>query len=204
MTPKTGMVFVICAPSGTGKTTLVGRLLDEFANLNYSVSCTTRAPRPAEVNGVDYHFVGKQEFETRRANGEFIEWAEVHGNYYGTLRKTVVDALQNNENLLFDIDVQGAAQMRLNLPDACVFAFIAPPSIKTLRERLMARGSDDQTTIARRIANARGEVVNAHWFDFIIVNDHLDQAYEELRAAYLAASLSPRRHAGLINKLLAE
>lgn len=199
-----GLVFVICAPSGTGKTTLAGRLLAEFPQLDFSVSCTTRPPRPGEVDGEDYFFISKQEFEAKRADNEFLEWAEVHGNYYGTLRKTVEEALSKGKDLLFDIDVQGAAQVRLNLPGHCVFAFIAPPSILALRHRLEARGSERPEIICRRIANAKAEVANAHWFDFLVVNDELELAYRELKSAYLAARLSPTRQAGLINKLLAE
>lgn len=204
MNIQKGMVFVICAPSGTGKTTLARRLLDEFANLNYSVSCTTRQPRPGELNGVDYFFINKGEFEKRRANNEFIEWAEVHGNLYGTLRKTVEAALGNGEDLLFDIDVQGAAQVRLNLPGECSFTFIAPPSMLSLEQRLVARGSDSMDTIRHRLANARGEVANAHWFDYIVVNDNLETAYAQLKAAYVAAGLSPAHQTSLINSLLIE
>ncbi|MBQ4133757.1 MAG: guanylate kinase [Desulfovibrionaceae bacterium] len=198
------MVLVICAPSGAGKTTLAGRILSEFSNLKFSVSCTTRAPRSGEVDGRDYHFISKEEFERRRANHEFIEWAEVHGNYYGTLRKTVEDALACGDDLLFDIDVQGAAQVRLNLPGRCVFVFIAPPSMTALRRRLESRGSDSAETISRRIANARAELANAHWFDFVVINDDLERACLELKSVYLAARISPVRQAGQINKLLAE
>ena len=196
-----GMVLVICAPSGAGKTTLARRLLAEFPLLNFSISCTTRSPRPGEVDGKDYFFISKQEFELRRNQGEFIEWAEVHGNYYGTLRKTVEDALGRGEDLLFDIDVQGAAQVKLNLPGRCAFVFIAPPSLSALRERLEGRKSDSPETIGRRIANARAELANAHWFDFVVINDDLERAYLEFKSAYLASRISPLRRADLLGRL---
>lgn len=199
-----GLVFVICAPSGTGKTTLAKRLLDEFTNLKYSVSCTTRAPRMGEEDGVDYFFISKDDFRKRRENNEFIEWAEVHGNFYGTLRKTMEETLRHGNNLLFDIDVQGSAQIRLNLPGKCKFAFIAPPSMQALKQRLTNRGSDNEETIKIRLQNARNEVANAHWFDYIIVNDELEEAYAHLHGAYLAAQLSPIQQAYLINSLLIE
>ncbi len=202
MKNQKGKVLVVCAPSGTGKTTLAKRLMDEFPKLNYSVSCTTRAPRPGEIHGEDYFFLKKDEFNRRRLDNEFIEWAEVHGNNYGTLRKTLKDTLGKGEDLLFDIDVQGAAQMRLNLPGECTFVFIVPPSIEALEQRLLARGSESEETIKRRMANARGEIANAHWFDYIIINEHLEEAYSHLRAAYLASGLSPAHRTALINSLL--
>lgn len=199
-----GVVFVICAPSGTGKTTLAKRLLNDFPKLRYSVSCTTREPRAGEKNGVDYFFISKDEFQTRRENKEFIEWAQVHGNFYGTLQKTVEETLDQGNDLLFDIDVQGSAQIRLNLPGKCKFAFIAPPSMQTLKQRLTDRGSDNEETIKKRLQNAKNEVANAHWFDYIIVNDNLEEAYTNLQGAYLATQLSPTCQADLINSLLIE
>lgn len=202
MRNQKGRVLVICAPSGTGKTTLAKRLMDEFPKLNYSVSCTTREPRPGEIHGEDYFFLDKEEFNRRILNNEFIEWAEVHGNNYGTLRSTLESTLNKGEDLLFDIDVQGAAQMRLNLPGKCTFVFIVPPSIEALEQRLLARGSESEETIKRRMANARGEIANAHWFDYIIVNEQLEEAYSHLRAAYLASGFSPSHRTALINSLL--
>ena len=202
--PHKGFVFVICAPSGTGKTTLAQRLLNEFPNLSYSVSCTTRPPRQGEVNGKDYHFISQADFIARRDSGDFIEWAKVHGNFYGTLRSSVEKALSNGQDLLFDIDVQGAAQIRLNLNAGLALAFIAPPSLAKLETRLRNRGTDDDATIAKRLANAKGELKNAHWFDYIIVNDDLDQAYSQLRASYLATALSPCQQFKVLNNLLNE
>ncbi len=211
ISPRPGLIFVICAPSGTGKTTLARRLLGEFPNLGYSVSCTTRPPRQGEINGKDYHFMSKAEFISVRDSGKnaegqnghsnFIEWAQVHGNFYGTLHSTVKESLNAGQDLLFDIDVQGAAQMRLNFTGSLALAFIAPPSLAALESRLRNRGTDEDATIARRLANAKAELANAHWFDYIIVNDNLEQAYSQLRSAYLAASLSPRQQAAVLNNL---
>lgn len=201
---RKGLALIICAPSGAGKTTLAKRLLAEFENLDYSVSCTTRPARAGEIEGKDYYFIDKKEFITRRDNNEFIEWAKVHGNYYGTLRDTVKQTIDLGKDLLFDIDVQGAAQMRLNLPLDAVFAFIAPPSIKELESRLIGRGTDSAEVIAKRVANAKGELANAHWYDFIIVNDELDLAYEKLRSVYTASALTAYRQASLLNNLFKE
>lgn len=188
---RNGVVLVVCAPSGTGKTTLVKRLLQEFPHFGYSVSCTTRSPRPGETDGVDYHFLSGEEFEQRRAQGYFAEWAEVYGNFYGTPLPPTLGMLEQGKDVLFEIDVQGAAQLRLTLP-AGKYVFILPPSMSVLEERLRGRGSDDEATIARRLANAAREMREAHWFDAWIVNDVLDTAYDELRAAYIAATLAPR------------
>lgn len=188
---RNGVVLVVCAPSGAGKTTLVKRLLQEFPHFGYSVSCTTRSPRPGETDGVDYHFLSGEEFERRRAQGYFAEWAEVYGNFYGTPLPPTLGMLEQGKDVLFEIDVQGAAQLRLTLP-AGKYVFILPPSMSVLEERLRGRGSDDEATIARRLANAAREMREAHWFDAWIVNDVLDTAYDELRAAYIAATLAPR------------
>lgn len=188
---RNGVVLVVCAPSGAGKTTLVKRLLQEFPHFGYSVSCTTRSPRPGETDGVDYHFLSGEEFEQRRAQGYFAEWAEVYGNFYGTPLPPTLGMLEQGKDVLFEIDVQGAAQLRLTLP-AGKYVFILPPSLSVLEERLRGRGSDDEATIARRLANAAREMREAHWFDAWIVNDVLDTAYDELRAAYIAATLAPR------------
>lgn len=187
---RNGVVLVICAPSGAGKTTLVKRLLREFPHFGYSISCTTRPPRPGETDGVDYHFLSHEEFERRRTQGYFAEWAEVYGNFYGTPLPPTLEMLEQGKDVLFEIDVQGAAQLRLTLP-AGKYVFILPPSMTVLEERLRGRGSDDEATIARRLANAAQEMREAHWFDAWIVNDDLDTAYDELRATYLAATLAP-------------
>lgn len=184
-----GLPLVICAPSGAGKTTLVSRLTAEFP-LDFSISCTTRAPRGQERDGIDYIFLEREDFIVRRDQGYFAEWAEVHGNFYGTPLQPVREHLAQGKDILFDIDVQGAAQLSLSLPEAC-FVFILPPSLDVLEQRLRGRGTDSEDAIQLRLKNARTEIMNSHWFDAIIVNDNLDQAYDELRAFYIASRLHP-------------
>lgn len=200
--PRKGIALVLSAPSGTGKTTLTRRLLTQFPHFGYSISCTTRFPRAGEQDGRDYHFISVAEFEKRRAEGYFAEWAEVHGNYYGTPLTPVRRMLESGQDLLFDIDVQGAAQLKLTLSDA-VFAFILPPSMTELENRLRKRGTDSEETIQRRLENARGELLEARWYDALIVNDDLDLAYDSLRALYLAATLAPSCNPDLLNTVLA-
>jgi len=186
---RRGLPIVICAPSGAGKTTLVSRLTAEFP-LDFSISCTTRAPRGTERDGVDYLFLDRETFLQRRAQGHFAEWAEVHGNFYGTPLQPVLDNLAKGRDMLFDIDVQGAAQLSLTLPEAR-FVFILPPSLEELERRLRGRGTDSEESILLRLANARKEIMSSHWFHALIVNDDLDKAYDELRAFYLASTLQP-------------
>ena len=199
---RQGIALVLSAPSGAGKTTLVRRLRAEFPAIGYSVSCTTRAPRAGEVDGRDYTFLSRPDFERRRAAGEFAEWAEVHGNLYGTPLAPVEAMLAQGRDALFDIDVQGAAQLKLNL-EAATFVFILPPSLEELERRLRLRGQDDEEVIERRLANARRELREAAWYDALVVNDDLDGAYDRLRAAYLAATLAPARNPRLVDALLA-
>lgn len=199
---RQGIALVLSAPSGAGKTTLIRRLRAEFPGIGYSVSCTTRAPRENEVDGKDYIFLTCEAFEQRRAAGEFAEWAEVHGNLYGTPLAPVQKMLAQGRDALFDIDVQGAAQLKLNL-DAATFVFILPPDMAELERRLRLRGQDDDVTIERRLANARQELREAGWYDALVVNDDLDVAYDRLRAVYLAATLAPARNAHLLDGLCA-
>ena len=199
---RQGIALVLSAPSGAGKTTLVRRLRAEFPGIGYSVSCTTRAPREGEVGGRDYNFLSRRDFEQRRDAGEFAEWAEVHGNLYGTPLAPVEAMLAEGRDALFDIDVQGAAQLKLNL-EAATFVFILPPSMEELERRLRLRGQDDEADIERRLANARRELREAAWYDALVVNDDLDGAYDRLRAAYMAATLAPARNPRLVDALLA-
>ena len=199
---RQGIALVLSAPSGAGKTTLIHRLRAEFPDFGYSVSCTTRAPRENEVDGRDYFFLSRQAFERRRAAGEFAEWAEVHGNLYGTPLAPVREMLAQGRDALFDIDVQGAAQLKLNL-EAATFVFILPPSMEELERRLRLRGQDDEAAIERRLDGARQELREAAWYDALVVNDDLDAAYDRLRAAYVAATLAPARNAHLLDALLA-
>lgn len=198
---RNGVVLVICAASGTGKTTLVKRLLEEFPSFAYSVSCTTREPRAGEIDGQDYHFLRKEDFCARREQGYFAEWAEVYGNLYGTPLPPILEMLQLGKDVLFEIDVQGAAQLRLTLSQpTCIF--VLPPSMQELEKRLRSRASDDETTICRRMNNAALEIREAHWFDTWIVNNDLDLAYDQLRATYIAATLKPSLRPLLLRTLV--
>lgn len=190
MNKRRGLMLVICAPSGTGKSTLTNRLREEFPRLAFSVSCTTRAPRPGEVEGKDYHFLDRDQFIERRDSGYFAEWAEVHGNFYGTPKQALKDMLNEGRDVLFDIDVQGAAQLRQSMGEGC-HVFLFPPSFQTLKDRLLGRGTDADDVVRRRLDNAPGEINEAVKFNAWIVNDDLDIAYDQLRAVYLAEGLRP-------------
>lgn len=185
------VMAVVSAPSGAGKTTLVTRILAERPDMRYSVSCTTRAPRGTEQHGRDYWFLTEDEFERRAAAGEFLEWARVHGHLYGTLRRTVQDALDAGRSVLLDIDVQGARQIRDSigregrespLAEAYVDVFIVPPSLQALRQRLVSRAQDAPETIERRIRNAELEMQHAGEYRYVIVNDDLDAALAQFRS----------------------
>jgi guanylate kinase len=198
---RTGQVVVLCAASGTGKSTLATRLLREFDVFSYSVSYSTRAPRPGEKDGRDYHFVDRDEFTRLRDQGFFAEWAEVHGNLYGTPREPVLRMLEQGRDVLFDIDVQGARQLRGSFPGG-VFIFLLPPSYQALEERIRGRGADDDQTVALRLENARHEIEAASEFDYLVVNDDMDEAYRDLRAVYRAGSLRSSLQLGLVNRIL--
>ncbi|MBP1728329.1 MAG: gmk [Deltaproteobacteria bacterium] len=182
---RTGILYVISAPSGAGKSTLCRELLDIFPELRHSVSFTTRNPRPGEVDGRDYFFISREEFQRMVAEGGFAEWAEVHGNLYGTALKTLRHCRETGIDLLLDIDCQGAAQLK-NKQVAGVNIFILPPSFKELRRRLEGRNADTPETIETRIANAAAEIREAGWYDYIIVNDTFSRAVEELKAIIVA------------------
>jgi len=200
---RRGLMLVVSAPSGSGKTTLCDRLRDEFSRLSYSVSVTTRAPRGEEQDGVHYHFVSDEVFSSRLARGEFAEWAQVHGNRYGTTIAAVDQALEADQDLLMDVDVQGAAQLRRHYPEDMVSVFILPPSMQELARRLSDRGTDAEAVIQRRLSVAREEVRSSDPFDFMVVNDDLDRAYDDLRAVYRAAHQTRARQAHVVARLLA-
>ena len=183
-----GTLFIVAAPSGAGKTTLVGRLLADDPNVQHSISYTTRAPRPTEQNGREYHFIDVQRFLAMRERGEFAEWAEVHDNFYGTSRLWLEQRMQEGRDIMLEIDWQGAQQMRRQFPEAASI-FILPPSIAELEQRLRGRGSDSEDVIARRVAGALGEMRHVDEFDFVIINNDLDVALGELKAAVCASRL---------------
>ena len=185
-----GVSLVVSAPSGAGKSTLCAMLLKSFPNLSYSVSATTRAPREGEVRGRDYFFISRDEFERRARAGDFAECAEVHGNLYGTPLAPVEAALSEGRDILFDLDVRGAAAIRERLPQS-KFVFILPPRFSELERRLRARGQDNELSMKKRLSDAAREIPEALWYDAVVVNDNLDEAYRELEAFYVAATLAP-------------
>jgi guanylate kinase len=176
---KAGRLFVITAPSGAGKTSLIEALIRDDPSLELSISYTTRAPRPGEKNGVDYHFVDDAEFLAMRGRGDFVESAEVHGYRYGTSKRVIADALARGRNLILEIDWQGARQVRAIYPD-CIGIFILPPSIEELERRMRSRALDSETVIRRRLANAREELEHSGEFEYRIINKDFETAQREL------------------------
>ena len=195
--PRRGLLLVLSSPSGAGKTTLSRRLLAADPNVIMSVSVTTRPPRPGEVDGKDYHFISQEEFARLRDRGELLEYAEVFGNFYGTPRRAVVEALQAGRDVLFDIDWQGTQQLAQAMEEDLVRIFILPPSAEELRDRLIGRAQDSASTVAKRMARAADEI--SHWpeYDYVIVNDNLDVASAEIEAIIRAERLRRRRRTGL-------
>jgi len=190
---SSGILLVLSAPSGGGKTTILKRVMADLPGLVFSVSHTTRKPRPGEEDGRDYYFVSRREFESirdRQPSG-FLEWAEVHGNLYGTSRAAVEQRLGAGRDVVLDIDVQGAAQIRKSADPVAVF--IAPPSLAELEARLRGRGTEDEQTIALRLENAKQELRVVDSYDYLIVNDRLAEAVESLRSIIIAERCRRRR-----------
>ena len=181
MISRRGSLFVVSAPSGAGKTTLCREVRERVPGLAYSISVTTRAPRPGEIDGTDFRFVSEAEFRRRLESDEFAEWAVVHGNYYGTQAQPLEAALGRGEDVLLDIDTQGAGQLRLRYPEA-VLIFIVAPSMAELEQRLRERRSNAQQDIARRLARAREEIALWRRYDYLIVNQDVKDAVEQLTA----------------------
>ena len=177
--------IVISAPSGTGKTTMYRNLLASERDLKFSVSCTTRPARPGEVDGKDYYFMSDQSFREMIERGEFVEWVEHFGNLYGTTRKTIESCRTRGCNLVIDVEHRGARKIKETYSDG-VFIFVLPPSIEELKKRLVKRGFDSEAAIRERLNNAYEEIKEAVWYDYVIFNDRLDGAVEQLRAIYLA------------------
>ena len=197
---------VLSAPSGAGKTTIAHRLRASRGDVVFSISATTRAPRDGERDGVDYHFVPEDEFRRMMEAGELMEWAQVHGSYYGTPLRNVRDAQARGQFLLLDIDVQGARQIREKVPEA-VHVFILPPSGQALVQRLVGRGSEDDARVQRRLRNALEELRTAAEFDHVVVNDDLDAAVAEVAAVLDGRRPADRPHAaleGMVAELAAE
>lgn len=204
-TATAGALFIISAPSGAGKTTLVKLLMELDTGIRHSVSYTTRQPRPGEVAGRDYHFIDIQAFLAMRERGDFLEWAEVHGNFYGTSKKWIADQLAAGHDVLLEIDWQGAQQVRASFPEA-IGVFILPPSMDELTRRLTGRGTDSAEVISRRLAAAQAEMRHVGEFDYVIINDQLAQALDELRTVVRASRLSfeaqRARHAALFARMI--
>lgn len=197
------LLLIVSSPSGAGKTTLCSRLRAEFPDLRFSVSHTTRRPRPTEMDGREYHFADAATFEQMIRLSAFAEWARVHGHLYGTSLKEIEIARATSRGILFDIDHQGARQIRAALPEA-VSVFILPPSMAELERRLRGRGTEDEQATLRRLQNARGEIEHYGFFDYVIVNDEIERAYEQLRAVVFAERCRRGRRARLCERLLAE
>jgi guanylate kinase len=180
-----GLIFVISAPSGTGKTTLVRRVMEQLPNLHFSVSYTTRSPRSNEREGEDYHFVSPSVFQKMVERDEFMEWAEVLGNRYGTALTSVKDFISKGKDLILDIDSQGAKKVKEKV-DRTVLIYILPPSPEALRERLVKRGLDSPEMIRLRLAGAYRDIEEAHWYEYVIVNERIEEAVEQLKAIIIA------------------
>ncbi|HZG29068.1 MAG TPA: guanylate kinase [Ensifer sp.] len=194
---RRGLMVVISSPSGAGKSTISRNLLESDRNLSLSVSVTTRAKRGSEIEGIHYHFKSKRDFELMRDGDALLEWAEVHGNFYGTPRQEVEKAMAEGRDMLFDIDWQGAQQLQDKMRGDVVSIFILPPSIAELRSRLHRRAEDSEEVIATRLANAKAEIEHWHEYDYVVVNDDLERAFGSVKAIVEAERLRRDRRPGL-------
>jgi guanylate kinase len=195
-------VFIISAPSGSGKSTMVSRLMKDVPGLRFSVSYTTRAPRGHEQSGTSYHFISREDFEQRIARGEFLEYAEVFGNYYGTHRSELEIASRAGQDLILDIDVQGAGQLKSRLPDA-VMIFVLAPSRQILEQRLRARGEDADSVIERRLSDAAREIRNYPAYDYVVINQDLEESARTLASIVRAERVRRSRMEQQIQPMLA-
>ena len=205
---RRGLVLILSSPSGAGKTTLTRAIAQDGGwGLDLSISVTTRARRPSEIEGRHYHFIEREAFEDLRARDDLLEWAEVHGNFYGTPRRPVERVLAAGRDMIFDIDYQGTRQVRAKLADDVVTVFILPPSMAELRQRLERRAEDAPATIEKRLHNARAEIQRWSEYDYVIVNDDLQNAFTALQSILTAERLKRTRRVGLggfVEGLLAE
>jgi guanylate kinase len=204
---RRGLLLVISSPSGAGKTSLSRRLVADHSDLNPSISATTRGPRPGEKEGREYYFLDRPRFDAMIKRDEFLEWAEVHDNRYGSPKGPIMRSLEQGQDVLFDIDWQGALSIAAQAPDETVKVFILPPSMADLRRRLYARAQDSDEVIERRLARSKGEIRMCSEYDYVIINDDFDLAYAELAHIYHAERLKRVRNPGLapfVQKLLDE
>ena len=200
-----GLLFVISSPSGAGKTTLCRRLIAEFSRISFSVSFTTRPRRTTELDGVDYYFVSDEIFSEMVARGEFAEWAEVHGNRYGTAWSTIRQCVEAGRDVIFDIDWQGglALKQSADFGASTVMIFVLPPSMEELARRLRGRGTDAPEVVERRLAMAKAELEHHREYHYVIINDALETAYQELKGVYIASRCEVQRRAAVVTRLLA-
>ena len=205
---RRGLILILSSPSGAGKTTLTRAIAQDGGwGLDLSISVTTRARRPSEIDGRHYRFIDREAFEDLRTRDDLLEWAEVHGNFYGTPRRPVEKTLAQGRDMIFDIDYQGTRQVRQRLQDDVVTVFILPPSFSELRNRLERRAEDSPETIERRLANARNEMQRWSEYDYVIVNDDLDESFRARQSLLAAERLKRTRRTGLpgfVDGLLAE
>ena len=180
-----GSLIILSGPSGAGKGTIHNELLKTEKNLTYSVSMTTRSPRPDEKDGIDYYFVTEERFQKEIKKGSFLEYACVHGNYYGTLKKNVTDSLDNGFDVILEIDIQGALKIKENNSDA-IFIFIMPPSMRELKNRLVKRGTETKEKIIERFKNAYKEINEMNKYNYVVINDEVDKAVEKVRSIMIA------------------
>lgn len=188
---KRGNIFVISAPSGSGKTTLCNKLIKALPDLKMSISHTTRKPRAGEIEGVDYFFVDKETFEKMISNNEFIEWAEVYGNFYGTSKSVLQQLMEKGYDILLDIDTEGAKNMKKLYPES-ILIFILPPSLEELERRLLNR-NEDKDIIKKRLSKANEEISNYKFYDYVVINDNLEKAFNELLCIICAERLKTKR-----------
>lgn len=194
-----GLLFVVSAPAGCGKDTILGEVFKRTDTAGYAVSATTREPRDGEVNGVHYHFLSREEFQKKIADGEVLEYAEYCGNYYGTLKKSVETLISGGKDAVLKIEVEGAMNIRKMFPEACL-VFILPPSWEVLEQRLRSRGTETEQVIAERTKQARTEISFAKNYDYLIVNDKLEDAVNDLLAVFRAEKLKRTRCPELIER----
>lgn len=196
---RRGLMFILSSPSGAGKSTIARKLLERDGEIGLSVSYTTRPPREGEIDGKDYYFVDRAEFDRKVADGEFLEWAEVFDNYYGTPKAEIKAGLKDGQDFLFDIDWQGTQQLYQRMESDVVRVFLLPPSIGELERRLTGRGTDSAAVIAHRMARAKSEI--SHWdgYDYVVVNDDIDRCFDKVAEILAAERMKRQRQTGLVD-----
>jgi len=187
-----GLLLVISGPSGAGKGTICKEIMSKHPHISYSVSATTREPRKGEVDGVNYHFLSKERFEEMLQRGDFLEWAKVYDNYYGTPKEKVMKYLKEGEDIVLEIDIQGALQIKQDFPDG-IFIFIVPPSLEELKERIVNRGTDSEEVIKKRLSSVHEELGYVDKYDYVILNDDVENAAKKMESIILAEKCRPCR-----------